>query len=203
MLTWDLESILSTQPRSFITPEEYLAIEREAPYKSEYFQGQMFAMAGAGLAHNLLVMNVGAALHQALRSRRCRVVSSDMRVRVSATGLYTYPDVVALCKDPELADDHFDVLLNPELIVEVLSPSTATYDLGRKFEHYRTIESLTGYLLVASDRVHLDLYTRRNGVWALTDATGLDAFMELPTLGCRLTLSDIYENVDLPESVLR
>ncbi|MDQ6700866.1 MAG: Uma2 family endonuclease [Acidobacteriota bacterium] len=162
----------------------------------------MFAMAGAGFAHNLLVMNVAIALHQALRGRGCRVVSNDMRVRVSETGLYTYPDIVALCKKPELADDHFDVLLNPELVGEVLSPSTAAYDLGRKFEHYRTIPSLTGYLVIASDRVHVSLYTRQNGTWSLTDANGRDGILELPALGCRLSLSDIYENVDLPESAL-
>ena len=194
---------MSTQPQSFITPEEYLAIEREALFKSEYHQGQMFAMAGVGLIHNLLVANVLVALHQALRGRGCRVLPSNMRMRVSATGLYTYADVIALCKKPELADDHFEVLLNPELIGEVLSPSTAAYDLGRKFEHYRTIPSLTGYLLVASDRVHVSLYTRQNGHWSLTDASGLDAVLDLPALRCRLALADVYENVDPPETVLR
>ena len=125
---------MSTLAKSFITPEEYLKIERQAEYKSEYFAGEMFAMAGAAERHNLICMNIYGLLHQQLRQRPCRAYPSEMRVSVSASGLYTYPDVVALCGEPKFLDDHRDTLLNPALIVEVLSPSTEAYDRGRKFE---------------------------------------------------------------------
>src|SRR5271157_364012 len=159
---------MSTQAKTLLTEEQYLEIERKAEYKSEFFQGEMFAMAGAGYAHNLLIMNAGAALHQQFRSRPCVVLPNDMRVRVSKTGLYTYPDLVALCGKPELLDARQDTLLNPNLIVEVLSPSTEAYDRGQKFAHYRAIESLSEYLLVSSDRVQVDLFTRQpDGRWLL------------------------------------
>jgi len=192
---------VSTQPKTILTPEQYLEIEREAEYKSEYYQGEMFAMAGAQEAHNLLVANLVAGLHQQLRSRPCRVYPSDMRVRVSATGLYTYPDVVVVCGEPRFLDEQQDTLLNPSLVVEVLSPSTEAYDRGRKSEHYRLIESLGEYLLVASDRLHADLYTRQpDGRWLLTSAGRLEDSLDLESAGCRLALVDLYEKVGLPGS---
>src|SRR4051812_40698878 len=138
---------MSTQPKPHLTPEQYLEIERAAEYKSEYFDGEMFAMSGAREAHNVVAMNIGAELREQLRQKPCRVYPSDMRVRVSSTGLYTYPDVVAVCDKPQFADEVTDTLLNPVLVVEVLSPSTEAYDRGRKFDHYKTIESLREYLL--------------------------------------------------------
>ena len=121
-----------------LTPEQYLEIERKAEFKSEYFQGEMFAMSGAREPHILIVANAVASLHQQLRQRPCRPLSNDMRVRVTPTGLYTYPDVVIVCAKPQFADDTFDTLLNPTVIIEVLSESTEAYDRGRKFEHYRS-----------------------------------------------------------------
>ena len=192
---------MSTQPKTFLTPEHYLAIEREAEYKSEYYQGEMFAMAGAGWVHNLLVANLIAGLHPQLRSRPCRVCPSDMRVRVRATGLYTYPDVVVVCGEPQFLDERRDTLLNPSLLIEVLSPTTEAYDRGQKFEHYRSIESLREYLLVASDRVHVDQYTcQADGRWLLTSADRLEDSLDLQSIGCRLALLDLYEKTDLPGS---
>ena len=189
---------MSTQPKTFLTEEEYLELERQAEHKSEYYRGEMFAMAGASLAHNMLAMNLAALLHPQLRPGPCRVVGSDMRVRVSATGLYTYLDVSVVCGQPQLADQHADTLLNPALIAEVLSPSTEGYDRGRKFEHYRSIESLAEYLLVAQDRVHVDLYTRQpDGHWVLSEASRLEDTLELKSIGCHLALTDLYEKVDL------
>jgi Uma2 family endonuclease len=153
--------MVSTQPKTFLTPEQYLEIERKAEYKSEYFRGEMFAMAGASRAHNLLVAHLLRDLGQQLRGKPCEIYPSDMRVRVSSTGLYTYPDVVAVCGEPKLLDNQLDTLLNPHLIVEVLSPSTEAYDRGRKFEHYQSIESLGEYLMITCDRIHADLHTRR------------------------------------------
>ena len=189
--------VVSTRPNSFLTPAQYLEIERKAEYKSEYFNGEMFAMAGAKEAHNLVVINTGAALHRQFRSRPCRVYPGDMRVHVPATGLFTYPDVIAVCGEPRFLDDQRDTLLNPGLIVEVLSPSTEAYDRGRKFEQYKSIESLREYLLVASDRVHADLYTRQaDGRWMLTSADTLESALTLESVGAQLTLVDLYEKVE-------
>src|SRR5205085_5334550 len=121
----------------YYTPEEYLILERQAEYKSEYFNGEIFAMTGASRRHNLVAANVLASLHGQLRKRPCEVYSSDMRVKVSPTGLYTYPDVVVVCNDPLFDDKQKDTLLNPTVLIEVLSKSTASYDRGEKFEHYR------------------------------------------------------------------
>jgi Uma2 family endonuclease len=192
---------MSTQPKTYLTPEQYLEIERAAEYKSEYYQGEMFAMAGAKWNHNLIAGNLVGGLRQQLRSRPCGVTPSDMRVLVSASGLYTYPDVIVVCGEPRFLDDRQDTLLNPTLIVEVLSPSTEAYDRGRKFEHYRSLESLAEYLLVSSQRVSAELYARQpDGRWLLTAANRLEDTLELPATGCRLALGDIYEKVQfVPE----
>jgi Uma2 family endonuclease len=189
---------VSTQPKTFLTPEQYLEIDRKAEFRSEYFNGEMFAMAGAKEAHNLVVANLVAGLHRQFRSRPCRVYPSDMRVRVPATGLQTYPDVIALCGEPRFLDEQRDTLLNPGLIVEVLSPSTEAYDRGRKFEQFQAIESLREYLLVATDRVHADLYTRQaDSRWMLTSADKLDDSLTLESVDARLLLADLYEKVEL------
>lgn len=188
---------MSTQPKTFLTPEQYLEIERKAEYKSEYYEGEMFAMAGAREAHNLIVPQTSAQLVQQLRGRPCRVYSNDMRVRVSATGLYTYPDLVVVCGDPRFLDEQRDTLLNPTLVVEVLSPTTEAYDRGRKFEHYRSLESLKEYLLIASERIGAELFTRQpSGQWLLTAATRPEETIELPSVACRIGLADIYEKVE-------
>jgi Uma2 family endonuclease len=188
---------LSTQPKTLLTPAQYLEIERRAERKSEYYNGEMFAMAGAKQAHNRLVANLVAGLHRQFRSRPCDVYPSDMRVRVSPGGLYTYPDVVAVCGEQRFLDDQRDTLLNPGLLVEVLSPSTEAYDRGRKFEQYKSIESLRDYLLVASDRLHADLYMRQaDGRWLLTSADSLEDSLTLESVGAQLTLADLYEKVD-------
>ena len=193
---------MASQPKTFLTPEEYLDLERKAEYKSEYYQGEMFALAGASYPHNVLSLNLSALLHARLRGQSCRVVQSDMRVRVSPTGLYTYPDVAVVCVPPQFADENADTLLNPSFIAEVLSPSTEGYDRGRKFEQYRTIEYLAEYLLVAQDRIHVDLYTRQpDGRWVLSEASRLEDTLELKSIGCQVALADLYEKVDLTGSL--
>ncbi len=189
---------MSTLPKPFLTPEQYLEIERQADFKSEYLGGEMFAMAGATEEHNVLSVTLSALLYLQLRRRKCRVFSTDMRVRVSVTGLYTYPDVIVVCGERRFADDQSDTLLNPTFVAEVLSPSTEAYDRGRKFEHYRALESLADYLLVTQDRIHADHYTRQpDGRWVLSEASRLEDVVDLPAIGCRLALADLYENVDL------
>jgi Uma2 family endonuclease len=191
---------MATQPKSFLTPEQYLEIERKAERKSEYLDGKMFAMAGAREAHNLLAGNLFAALHGHTRGRPCRVYASDMRIHIKSTGLHTYPDISAVCGERRFVDGQTDTLLNPGLIVEVLSPTTEVYDRGRKFEHYQSIESLREYLLVSSDRVHADLYSRRNeGRWLLTSAHRLEDSLTLESVGARIVLSDLYDQVEFAD----
>ena len=190
---------MSGLPKAFLTPEQYLEIERKAEFKSEYYNGEMFAMAGAKSSHNLINTNLTRELSLQLRSRPCRVYSSDQRVWVAPTGLYTYPDLVVVCGEPRLQDGVLDTLLNPTVIVEVLSPSTEAYDRGRKFGNYRTIESLKAYLMVSSELIGAELYTRQpDNRWQLTaEANKLENTIEIELIGCRLKLADIYEKVEL------
>jgi Uma2 family endonuclease len=178
-----------------ITPTEYLEAERRAETKSEYFDGQVFAMSGASLRHNLIVGNLLAGLHTQLKGRPCRVLPSDMRVHVP-TGLYTYPDVTVTCGAPKLEDEHFDTLLNPTLLIEVLSDSTERYDRGRKTEHYRQIESLQEYLLVSQEEAHIERYLRQSErEWLLTEAIGFEERISLPSIDCVIALRDVYDRV--------
>ena len=189
---------MATHSKTFLTPEQYLEIERKAEFKSEYYQGEMFLMSGAREPHNLIVWNLAAELHRQLRAKPCRAYMNDMRVRVSATGLYTYPDVAAVCGEPQFLDETRDTLLNPSVIVEVLSPSTEAYDRGRKFEYYCSVESISEYLLVSSERVRAELFTRQpDGRWLMT-AARMEDTLDLESVGAHLALAELYENVDLP-----
>jgi Uma2 family endonuclease len=181
----------------YLTAEQYLGIERKAEYKSEYFRGEMFAMAGASRAHNLVAVNVLREVSAQLRHRQCEVYSGDMRVRVNPTGLYTYPDGVIVCGKPEFADTDLDTLVNPGVLIEIVSPSTEAYDRGRKFEQYRSVPSLREYLLISSERMHVDLFTRQpDGPWMLVSADKPEATIELTTIVCTLTLSALYEKIE-------
>lgn len=185
------------QPRHFITPEEYLAAERAAETKSEYFNGEVTAMVGASFRHTLIAGNVAEALRPQLRGKGCRVLQSDMRVKVSDTGLYTYPDVSVVCGKPVVEDAHGDTLLNPNMVIEILSPSTEAYDRGGKFAHYRRVATLSDYVLVAQDKPMVEHFARQaDGGWLLTEANGLDSALRIPALDCVLALRDLYEQVD-------
>ncbi|MAT69975.1 MAG: hypothetical protein CMJ58_10685 [Planctomycetaceae bacterium] len=182
-------------PKS-LSPEEYLAIERASRERHEYFQGEMFAMGGASLAHNEIALAISSRLYNALRDTSCTVAASDLRVRISGADHYVYPDIVVTCQQPRFEDDQLDTLINPQAIIEVLSESTETYDRGKKFEQYRQIESLREYLLVAQDRAHVERFQRDDsGAWVLTEATGLDAAIELASIGCSLQLAEVYARV--------
>ena len=172
-------------------------MERASEVRHEFYDGETFAMVGASREHNLVASTLVGLLYAQLRGSDCEVYVNDMRVQVPATGLYTYPDLVVVCGEPQLADEHGDVLLNPTLIVEILSESTEAYDRGRKFDHYRTLESLTDYLLVAQDEAKIEHYTRREDGWLLTQAKGLDDVLPLPSIGCELRLAEVYEQVEL------
>ncbi|HXR76984.1 MAG TPA: Uma2 family endonuclease [Bryobacteraceae bacterium] len=190
---------MSVARSTFLTPEEYLEHERKAEYKSEYLRGEVFAMAGASPLHALIITNLVREFSQALRSRNCNVYSSDLRVRVRPTGLFTYPDVVVVCGAAEFADDQDDTLTNPTLIVEVLSESTQNYDRGQKFQHYRTLPSLREYLTVGQDAVHIEQWTRQpDGRWLLTESSDPAAELVFDSIGVRIGIATLYEKVELP-----
>jgi len=189
---------MAAVPQQSISAAEYLAFERGSTQRHEYFRGRIVALAGASEAHNLIVGNVFAALHSQLRRRPCRVYPSDMRVKVEQTGLYTYPDVLVVCGAPCFEDARRDTLLNPIVLVEVLSPSTESYDRWKKVQHYRTIESLAAYLLIAQDERQIERYLRQpGGQWLLSEFSASDAQIELDPIGCALALAEVYEKTDL------
>jgi Uma2 family endonuclease len=187
---------MSTLPKTSLTPEQYLEIERKAEFKSEYYQGEMCAMAGAQRDHNRLVVNSVAQIHSQLRGRPCEVYSNDMRVRVGTAEFYTYPDIVVAC-DARFLDAEFDTLTNPVVIIEVLSPSTEAYDRGKKFAIYRILDTLREYVVVSSDRVQVERFSRRDGgQWLLTAVSRLEDSIELESIGCTLSLKEAYERVE-------
>jgi len=180
------------------TPEEYLALERASPTRHEYYAGELIAMAGATRRHNLIVLNFGAELRTRLRDRPCEVYVADMRVRVGPTGPYTYPDIVVVCDEPRFQDDEFDTLLNPTVLVEVLSPSTEAHDRGNKFAQARKLASLQEYVLVSQDLIRVERYTRRGDDWLLTELSRLDDSLGLASIGCEVPLREIYARVSFP-----
>ena len=186
---------MSAAPKPSITPEQYLELERQAEYKSEYFAGEIFAMAGASPEHNLITGNTFGVLWSQLRDRPCTPYGSDQKVR-STPEHFAYPDVTVVCGEAQFAGEEREVLLNPTLIVEVLSPTTEAWDRGGKFEQYRQRESMQEYVLVAQDRPHIERFARReSGQWLLTEVNGLDAVLTLPSIGCELALSEVYRKV--------
>jgi len=192
---------MASQQEPLRTPEEYLAFERAAESKHEYLDGRIYAMSGTTRNHVRVTMNVGALLHGQLRGRPCEPFGSDLRVRVPQTGLYTYPDVSVVCGGARFDDDRFDVLLNPTVLVEVLSPTTESYDRGEKFAHYRRIPTLQEYVLFAQDRVHVERFARTGAdgdQWLLTVIDDPARALELPSIGCTLGLGEVYERVELP-----
>lgn len=183
-------------PRPRLTPEQYLEIERASAEKSEYYKGHVYARSGGSYRHALIIGGLVREFGNALKKRSCSVVPSDLRLRVSPDGLYTYPDVVVICGDPKFADDQGDTLLNPTLIVEVLSPSTEAYDRGFKSQQYRTIESLEEYALVSQFEPRVEMYRRHSGgQWLLTEAFGLQAICRIQSLDCSVPLAEIYDKL--------
>lgn len=182
------------------TAEQYLDLERQAKQRNEFLDGHVFAMAGASRQHNLIAGNIFAEIRDQTRGRPCETYINDMRVRVRATGLYTYPDVVALCGEPSFEDAHQDTLLNPVVIIEVLSESTEAYDRGEKFAHYRRLESLSDYVLIAQDKVRVEHYARQGQQWILSEASDLSGAISLASIGCEIALRNIYERIEFLEN---
>ena len=187
---------MSALAARYVTPEQYLEAEREANSKSEYFSGQIFAMAGASRRHNVLVGNLVRRLGNRLDGRPCETYLSDMKVLVRANGSYTYPDVTVVCGEPEFLDRDGDVLLNPLVIVEVLSDSTALYDRGTKWMLYQGLTSLREYVLVSQDSPRVERFTRQvDGQWLYQSVSGLDGEIRLASLEIALPLAEVYERV--------
>jgi Uma2 family endonuclease len=187
---------MSVQRKTGYTLEQYLELESSTRVKHEYFRGEVFAMGGASFAHTVIAGNVVSALHGQLRGRPCRVSASDLRVKVDRTGLYTYPDVVVVCGAPQL-EQPGDTLLNPGVIVEVISESTEAYDRGKKFEQYRSLDSLTDYILIAQDTVRAEHYSRQpDNRWLYAAENRVEGSIMLVSIGCALALAEVYEKVD-------
>jgi Uma2 family endonuclease len=190
---------MSLQPKPHLSFEDWLEGERAAlEGRSEYVGGEVFAMTGASAAHNGIVRNISGQLWTQMKGRPCQVYASDMKVRVNASGAGTYPDLVAFCGEPQFQDGRRDLLLNPSLIVEVLSDSTEAYDRGGKFALYRQIPSLREYLLISQHQVQVDLYTRGDDDrWTLTDFTGLTDSVPLASVACTLAVAEVYDKVGI------
>ena len=185
---------------SFITPADYLGRERRSEVRSEYLNGRIYAMSGASREHNRITINLSAMLHSRLKGKPCEPFSGDLRVKVSPTGLYTYPDVIVACGESLFEDEHVDTLLDPTVIIEVLSDSTEAYDRGEKFAHYRALESLTDYLLVAQDRPRIEHFVRQlDSRWLYSVTDRLDKQVEIATIDCVLPLAEVYERVVFSE----
>jgi Uma2 family endonuclease len=188
------------KPEARYTPAEYLEMERHSETRHEYLDGEIFAMGGASRRHNLISLNIAAELRAGARGRPCEVYAHDMRVRIEATGLYTYPDVVAVCGEPRFEDMEVDTLLNPTCLAEVLSKSTEDYDRGAKFEGYRTVPSLREVLLVAQDRPHIVHYLRQpDGSWLLSEIRDPEGTLTLASLACELRMAEVYARVEFGE----
>jgi Uma2 family endonuclease len=188
-----------SQPR--LTPEEYLELERASETKHEFYNGHMYplgehAMAGGTDNHVSIIVNLTGELYAALKQGPCRVKTNDMRVRVSAAGLYTYPDLAVVCGEPKYADQRRDTLLNPILIIEVLSPSTESRDRGLKAQQYRQMGSLREYALVSQAEPRIELFRRQEGgSWLLSETVGMGAVCRFESIHCDIALGEVYDNV--------
>jgi Uma2 family endonuclease len=188
---------MTTQTVTHVTPDEYLAAERLSEYRSEYLDGGVYPMTGASLNHGRIVINVATEPAVQLRERDCDVLVADMKVRLQESRKFFYPDVCVLCGTPRFHDERTDIILNPDLVVEVLSPSTEAFDRGAKFEAYQTIGSLKEYLLVAQDKPRVEQFVRNgDGKWTYMAAEGLDSSIVLPSVECTLNLSAVYKRVE-------
>jgi Uma2 family endonuclease len=181
-----------------ISEAEYLAFEEHSNTKHEYANGRIIAMAGASENHDLITGNTLASLHNQLRSKPCRIHTSDLRVQVRAVGAYRYPDLKVVCGPSEFADTKPQSLINPTLLVEVLSESTAQIDYEYKLAEYKQIPSLQEYLIISQDRPRIQRFLRQAGreEWLLLERAGVDTELHLPSIDCVLALSDVYERVE-------
>ncbi|MFT3680635.1 MAG: Uma2 family endonuclease [Ferruginibacter sp.] len=193
-----MENII-TEPAlkyNYLTPEEYLEAERKAGHKHELMNGVIVTMTGASLKHNQIVSNLIRDIAGFLKGKSCTVFPSDLRVNIPTTNSFTYPDLTIVCGKPELLDEHFDTLLNPAAIIEVLSPSTESYDRGNKFFTYQQIPSLKEYILIDSNAVQVQTIIKKDdGLWKFENSSDINTALTLDTIGLQIPLADIYDQV--------
>lgn len=188
---------MSTAEKKWISPREYLVFERASRVRHEYYNGEIFAMTGASRNHNRLSVNLARRLAEAFDDGRCEVFMNDMRVKVDETGLYTYPDAVVTCGESRFEDDELDTLLNPRVVIEILSDSTEKYDRGEKFAQYRNLESLSDYILVSQHRPRVEYFSRRDdGSWLMRTTEGLEDSFCIPSIDVVLDMADLYARID-------
>jgi len=193
---------VSKLERPNFTAAEYLSMERASSEKHEFAFGEIFAMTGASVTHGRIVTNLVRVLGNELLERPCDVFTSDLRLCVDPKNRYTYPDIIVICGKPQFLDNQFDTLLNPDLIVEVLSDSTRNYDRGEKFQQYRSIPSFREYLVVEQAKIHVERYSKQpDGTWSLWETDLLDGVVQLSSIGVAIQVSDIYRRTDLSTSV--
>ncbi|MCX7112564.1 MAG: Uma2 family endonuclease [Proteobacteria bacterium] len=182
-------------PKTY-TVEQYLDLERNSMEgKCEFVDGQIFAMASASREHNLIGVNISGELRNQLKGRPCEAYANDMRVKAAEAKGYHYPDISVVCGKPEFEDGQMDTLLNPAVLVEILSSSTEAYDRGDKFSGYRKIHSLREYILVSQDKPLIERYIRQGDAWVLTETEGLDGVVNVETIGCVLAMIEVYDRV--------
>lgn len=185
---------------TFVTEQEYLALEQNSETKHEYTGTEIIAMTGASREHNLITLNTSTSLNSQLADRPCEIYQADMRVHVKASGSYRYPDISVVCGTPEFADTNPESLLNPTVLIEVLSPTTFITDRIQKLREYRRIPSLQEYLLISQDSPRVERYLRQDeSNWLYTDLSGLEQKLELPSIACVLQFSDIYRKINFEE----
>ncbi|MSU62981.1 MAG: Uma2 family endonuclease [Pedosphaera sp.] len=192
------------EPIRKLTQQEYLEVERRAHFKSEFFDGEMFAMAGGTPHHSLIATNLAREFGNALKGRPCIPYNADLRVKIEATGLFTYPDLSVVCGPLEFAPGTDDTIINPTLIIEVLSDSTEAYDRGKKFEHYRQIRSLKEYVLVSQKEPKMEIFTRQaDDRWLLSEASDLEVKFEITSLGIAVSPAEVFANVKFVSNSIR
>ena len=181
----------------YLTAAEYLSFEREGEERHEYYKGEMYAMSGASFKHNIIEDNLRGTLYTFLKGKKCRSFGSNLRIHIPQNTLYTYPDILIVCDEPKLSDEYFDTLLNPAVIIEILSPSTANYDRGAKFDLYREIESLKEYILIDSTTIHFVSYIKNpDSTWTLSESKNLNAPFFITTIGLQILLSEVYSGAE-------
>lgn len=189
---------MSAQTHTYCTEQEYLDLERKSDQKHEFYAGEVVALAGGSAQHNRITINVITNLYNQLQNRSCNVYSSDMRIKIPHSKSYVYPDVSVVCGQEHFDDDSEDTLMNPIVIIEVLSPSTERHDRGKKFEYYRTIESLQEYILIAQDAKRIDHFTRQStSLWMFSSLGEAEDMLYLTSIDCTITIRAIYHNTAL------
>jgi Uma2 family endonuclease len=191
--------LAKVKAETLFAPEDYLTFEREADTRHEFLDGEVYTMAGESLPHSRICMNLAREVGNSLKGKRCEPLSPNMKIRTSSASLFAYPDLTIICGEPLFHDRKKDVLTNPQIIFEVLSPSTAEYDRTTKFQKYRMgKETLTDYILVSQDKPFVEHFTKQgNGSWVYQSYGAIDDFLKIETIDCQLNLREIYDRVEL------